>query len=79
MRVQYDCSPNDQIPGALLRGGSKVIRKLPGPLQKIFARSGFIGSIEGARISVADTSYAVGRTDIEGLEDKYLKEHLQKF
>ncbi|MBA4544091.1 hypothetical protein H1164_14490 [Thermoactinomyces daqus] len=56
-----------------------MIRKLPGPLQKIFARSGVIGSIEGARISVADTSYAVGRTDIEGLEDKYLKEHLQKF
>ncbi|MBH8609420.1 hypothetical protein [Thermoactinomyces sp. CICC 10521] len=40
--------------GPLLRGGSKLIGKLPGPLQKIFTRSGFIGSIEGAGTSVAD-------------------------
>jgi hypothetical protein len=40
--------------GPLFRGGSKLIGKLPGPLQKIFSRSGFIGSIEGAGTSVAD-------------------------
>jgi hypothetical protein len=40
--------------GPLMRGGSKLIGKLPGPMQKIFTRAGFVNAVEGAGTSMAD-------------------------
>ncbi|MBA4603655.1 hypothetical protein [Thermoactinomyces mirandus] len=43
-----------KVLGPLARGGSKLISKLPKPMQQIFAEAGFVGSVEGAGTSLAD-------------------------
>ncbi|MBH8597481.1 MULTISPECIES: deaminase domain-containing protein [unclassified Thermoactinomyces] len=40
--------------GPLIRYGGKLISKLPSPIQKIFSKAGFIGSVEGAGTSISD-------------------------
>ncbi|MBH8591006.1 hypothetical protein ACFO25_04910 [Paenactinomyces guangxiensis] len=45
---------NAKILGPILKGGGKLISKLPAPIQKIFSKAGFIGSVEGAGTSIVD-------------------------
>ncbi|MBA4494010.1 AHH domain-containing protein [Paenactinomyces guangxiensis] len=45
---------NARVLGPLLKSGGKLISKLPQPLQKIFSKAGFIGSVEGAGTSIVD-------------------------
>ncbi|MGA8942119.1 MAG: hypothetical protein WB502_05290 [Thermoactinomyces sp.] len=45
---------NSKVLGSLARGGSKLIGKLPKPMQQIFTKTGFVGSVEGAGTSIAD-------------------------
>ena len=45
---------NSKVLGPVLRGGQKLVSKLPAPLQKMFTKGGAIGAVEGAGTSVAD-------------------------
>ncbi|MBH8585363.1 hypothetical protein [Thermoactinomyces sp. CICC 10520] len=45
---------NSKVLGPVLRGGQKLVSKLPAPLQKMFGKGGAIGAVEGAGTSVAD-------------------------
>ena len=45
---------NSKVLGSVLRGGQKLVSKLPAPLQKVFSKGGAIGAVEGAGTSVAD-------------------------
>jgi hypothetical protein len=45
---------NSKVLGPVLRGGQKLVSKLPAPLQKVFSKGGAIGAVEGAGTSVAD-------------------------
>jgi hypothetical protein len=43
-----------KVLGSLIRGGSNLIRKLPGPIQQMLGKMGFIGSVEGVGTSIVD-------------------------
>jgi hypothetical protein len=45
---------NSKVLGSVLQGGQKLVSKLPAPLQKVFGKGGFLGSVEGAGTSVTD-------------------------
>jgi hypothetical protein len=45
---------NSKVLGPVLRGGQKLVSKLPAPLQNMFTKGGVIGAVEGAGTSVAD-------------------------
>ncbi|RMB01381.1 colicin-lik bacteriocin with DNase/tRNase domain [Thermoactinomyces vulgaris] len=45
---------NSKFLGPVLRGGQKLVSKMPAPIQKMFTKGGFIGAAEGAGTSVAD-------------------------
>lgn len=45
---------NSRISGPVLRGGQKLVSRLPSPLQKIFTKAGFISSVEGTGTTIAD-------------------------
>ena len=37
---------NSKVLGSVLQGGQKLVSKLPAPLQKVFGKGGFLGSVE---------------------------------
>lgn len=45
---------NSRVLGSLIKGGQKLIGKLPKPMQQIFGKAGFIGFVEGAGTNIAD-------------------------
>lgn len=45
---------NSKVLGPILLKGSKLISKLPSPLQKIFTKAGLVGGVEGAGTSIVD-------------------------
>ncbi|MBA4836657.1 hypothetical protein H1R82_08455 [Thermoactinomyces intermedius] len=45
---------NSKFLGPVLRGGQKLVSKMPAPIQKMFTKGGFIGAAEGAGTSVTD-------------------------
>ncbi|MGA8944096.1 MAG: hypothetical protein WB502_15485 [Thermoactinomyces sp.] len=47
-------SKNSKVLDPVLRGGQKLVSKMPAPIQKMFTKGVFIGAVEGAGTSVAD-------------------------